>query len=250
MQALRQRPLRRLIFRWVLANARSRVRDRENLRFERTRVFGRVRQIFKALGRKLHAARALEHSDDVFYLEVEEVLGFVQGVSTCTDLAGLVAVRKSEFELHRSAPPPPDRFETLGPVHFASWDSSLAADEDVTENARRGFACCSGVVRGIARVVRDPRAARLERGEILVAERTDPGWIVLFAAAAGVVTERGSLLSHSAIVAREMGIPAIVSVPGVMGWIEDGDWIEIDGTRGIVTKVTDPVATSKEELHV
>src|SRR5205823_8787000 len=96
--ALRLRPLRRLIFGWVLRNARARVRDRENLRFERTRLFGRVRHILVELGRRLHEVDLLEQPRDVFYLEVNEVLSFVDGTATTTDLKGLVAVRQAEFE--------------------------------------------------------------------------------------------------------------------------------------------------------
>ena len=98
----------------------------------------------------------------------------------------------------------------------------------------RGIGCCPGVVKGRARVIRDPRGAELRHGEILVAERTDPGWIMLFPAAAGILVERGSLLSHSAIVAREMGIPAIVSIAGVTTRIESGRMIEMDGASGTV----------------
>jgi pyruvate,water dikinase len=89
-------------------------------------------------------------------------------------------------------------------------------------------------------VVRDPRQAVLERGAILVAERTDPSWIMLFPLASGLLVERGSLLSHSAIVAREMGIPAVVSIDGVVAWLADGDWVELDGTTGVVRKVPPP----------
>ena len=87
------------------------------------------------------------------------------------------------------------------------------------------------------RVVSDPRSTTLKAGEILVAERTDPGWIMLFPSAAGLIVERGSLLSHSAIVARELGIPAVISLPGVTGWLKDGDCVELDGNRGTVTRL-------------
>src|SRR5207244_911079 len=116
-QALRWRPLRRLIFGWVLRHARQRVRDRENLRFERTRLFGRTREIVLEMGRKLHAGGLLDEPRDVFYLEVEEVLGFVEGTATCTDLRGLVVLRKAEFERFRQMPVPSDRFETRGTVY-------------------------------------------------------------------------------------------------------------------------------------
>jgi pyruvate,water dikinase len=87
------------------------------------------------------------------------------------------------------------------------------------------------------RVVHDPRAARVERGEILVARYTDPGWIMLFPSCSGLLVERGSLLSHSAIVAREMGIPAIVGLAGVIDWVQTGDLVELDGASGVVRKL-------------
>ena len=78
----------------------------------------------------------------------------------------------------------------------------------------------------------------MRHGEILVAERTDPGWIMLFPAAAGLLVERGSLLSHSAIVAREMCIPAIVSITDLTRWLQTGDEVEMDGARGVVRRLT------------
>ncbi len=73
-----------------------------------------------------------------------------------------------------------------------------------------------------------------------MAERTDPGWILLFPAAAAILVERGSLLSHSAIVARELGIPAIVSIPEVTSRLTDGEWVEMDGSSGVVRLIEAP----------
>ncbi len=252
-------PVRRAVFRFVLAQARARVRDRENLRFQRTRVFGRVRRIFVELGRRLAALGLLENPRDIFYLEVEEALGFVTGTATTTNLRGLVALRQAEYALWRASEPAPDRFETRGLVSVGPFMARLApvADESPASDAadqRGGIGCCPGVVRGRARVVRDPKAAEIRAGEILVAERTDPGWILLFAGAAGVVVERGSVLSHSAIVARELGIPAIVSVAGVTAWLRTGDMIEVNGATGVVTRITEatsqaaPVAPGRREV--
>lgn len=254
-------PLRRALFRFVLARARARVRDRENLRFERTRVFGRVRRIFVELGRRFHALGLLEHPRDIFYLEVEEALGLVTGTGTTTDLKGLVAVRQAEYARWRATEPPPDRFETRGLVAVGPLTARLIPTDDGqsvsdTMDQRGGIGCCPGVVRGRARVVTDPKAAEVRAGEILVAERTDPGWILLFAGAAGVVVERGSVLSHSAIVARELGIPAVVSVAGVTTWLTTGDMIEVNGTSGVVTRLDEPavnappVLSQREASHV
>src|SRR5207237_1591403 len=101
----------------------------------------------------------------------------------------------------------------------------------------QGLGCCPGVVRGPVRVVTDPRRATLNAGDILVAERTDPGWIMLFPSAAGVLVERGSLLSHSAIVSREMGIPSIVALTGVTRWLHDGDLVALEGRPGLVVRL-------------
>ena len=70
-----------------------------------------------------------------------------------------------------------------------------------------------------------------------MAEHTDPGWILVFPSARAVLVERGSLLSHAAIVARELGIPAVVSLPGLTRWLKDGDLVELDGTTGIVRRL-------------
>jgi pyruvate,water dikinase len=238
-KALQLRPLRRILFHWVLRNARARVRDRENLRFERTRLFGRVRALCVAMGRKLHALDLLEQPRDVFYLEANEILGFIDGTASTTDLKGLIALRKAEFERYRQMEPPADRFETRGLVHQGNSFQGESRPEEQTGDQRHGLGCCPGIVRGPVRVITDPRNATLHSGDILVAERTDPGWIMLFPSAAGLLVERGSLLSHSAIVAREMGIPAIVSVGGVTRWLKDGDWVELDGSKGIVTRITE-----------
>jgi pyruvate,water dikinase len=87
-------------------------------------------------------------------------------------------------------------------------------------------------VRGKVRVVTDPRNATLDEGEILVAQQTDPGWVVLFPAASGLLVERGSLLSHSAIVARELQLPCIVSISHVTTLLKTGDLVEMNGSTG------------------
>jgi pyruvate,water dikinase len=241
-QALGRRPLRRLIFSWVLKHARARVRDRENLRFERTRLFGRVRRIALELGKRLHAAGRLGAPRDVFYLTVEEMLGFVEATTVGTDLKALVLLRQREFAGYRERSPPADRFATRGAVHLGNTFKAETPTVAPGGDALKGIGCCPGVVRARARVILDPRRALIESGEILVAPRTDPGWIMLFPSAAGLLVEHGSLLSHSAIVAREMGIPAIVSISGVTAWVQTGEWLEMDGSTGIVRKVENGAA--------
>ena len=237
--ALSGSPLRRCTLFWVMRQARKRVRNRENLRFERTRLFGTIRRLFLEAGRRLQSIGRLDDARDVFYLELGEILAFNDGTATTTDLRSLAAIRKKEFAAYQVGPPPAERFETRGPVYHAqAYRSSKpnAATEGSGEE-RHGLGCCPGIVRGIARVVRDPKHALLTSGCILVADHTDPGWIMLFPSASGLLVERGSLLSHSAIVARELGIPAVISIPGLLDWLQDGDEVELDGAAGIVRRV-------------
>jgi len=247
-RALRRYPLRRLALKWVLANARRRLRDRENLRFERTRVFGRARQVFVECGRRLCAADELAQADDIFYLTVEEILGFVGGTAVSTDLKGLAALRQAEFAAYRQQPAPPDRFATRGPVYWglAAAEATDASDA-LPSDARQGLGCAPGVARGAVRAIADPKQAlgldgtpQLQAGTIVVARHTDPGWILLLTAAAGLIVERGSVLSHVAIVARELGIPTVVGLAGALTWLQDGDWVELDGSTGQVRKIREP----------
>ena len=92
-----------------------------------------------------------------------------------------------------------------------------------------------GLVRGPARVLRSlSEAAEIQQGEVLVAETTAPPWTPLFATAAAVVTDTGGVLSHCAVVAREYRIPAVVGAAMATSTIKDGQWIEVDGDKGIV----------------
>jgi rifampicin phosphotransferase len=236
-QALKGRPDRRLVFNWVLKHARRHVRDRENMRFERTRVFGRVRRIFVALGREFAALEVLEAAEDIFFLQIDEVFGFVDGTAVSTDLKGLVKLRRAEYAAYREAPAPARRIETRGIVALDCAVRAPDAAEPPATDERKGIGCCAGIVEGIVRVALDPRRTVVRPGEVLVAERTDPGWVVLFSVAAGVIAEHGSVLSHSAIVARELGIPTIVAVPGATTWLRDGDRVRLDGRSGIVHKL-------------
>ncbi|MGF1624408.1 MAG: PEP/pyruvate-binding domain-containing protein [Alphaproteobacteria bacterium] len=232
----RRRPLRRWLAWRLLGWSKRRVRDRENLRFERTRLFGRVRRIFRAIGRQFHALGLLADPDDIFLLTVDEVLGAIEGGQVSEDLRGITALRKAEMARFATLPDPPERLHLRGIAVAARHADATPATETATGDSRNGLACCSGIACGPVRVVRDPKREVVQPGEILVARHTDPGWIAQFASAAAVVVERGSLLSHSAIVARELGIPCVVGVKGATDWLATGDLVTVDGGRGIVSR--------------
>ena len=103
----------------------------------------------------------------------------------------------------------------------------------------RGLGCSGGRVVGVAKVIEDPSSDLRIDGQVLVAPSTNPGWVFLIVAASALVSERGSLLSHTAIIGRELGIPTVVAVKDATRLIADGARVAVDGRAGTVTLLTD-----------
>jgi rifampicin phosphotransferase len=231
-------PLRRMLLRFVLKRARTGVRNRENMRFARTRIFGLVREVVRAFGRRLHEENLLDDPADVFCLGLDELWDYVKGTALTTDLRGLAALRKAEFERYRAEPSIEERFETYGMAYhrnlFRGRQAIVPAAGQAGSPVLHGTACSPGQVTGAVKVLRSPHDDLRLNGEILVAERTDPGWVPLYPSISGLLIERGSILSHSAIVAREMGIPTVVGIRGLTALVKTGDVVTMDGSTGAV----------------
>lgn len=233
--------LKRIVYRWALKHARKSVKNRENTRFARTRAYGIARSMFQAMGENLAARGVLADPRDIFYLELDEVYGLHQGTLTVSNLCEVAALRRREYAAYADLEPK-IRFLTRGPVYWGNAFLSEPEQPDVAADAGydlRGLPCCPGVVEGIVRVVMSPDDDLSLNGEILVSPRTDPGWVPLYPSCAGLLVERGSLLSHSAIVAREMGLPAIVGIKGLTRALHTGMRVRMDGKAGTVTILTD-----------
>lgn len=235
---LKNKPFKKLTYGYIVKKARYFVRNRENLRFERTRIFGTVRKIINQIGEKLYLLDYINTPKDIFYLELNEVLGFIEGNGTNTDLKETVKLRKQQ-EIEYKKITMPQRFTTHGSVNSNNYYVEDLIENTVDANTEilTGIGCCPGIIKGKIRIITDPKDAVLEKGEIMVAERTDPGWIMLFPMSSAVLVEKGSLLSHAAIVVREMGIPAVVGVDGLLSWLKTGDIVEINGATGTIKKV-------------
>jgi rifampicin phosphotransferase len=228
---------RSTIFRFVLDRARLGIRNRENMRFARTKIYGIARSIFRALGEQFAKEGILDEATDVFYLTTDEFWNYIQGTAVSSDLRSLATVRRFEYDAYRTGdiPPPTNRFETHGlPYHRNDFRSVAHQDDNTGATALSGIGCCPGIVVGTVQVCDSPVDSGGIVGEVLVAERTDPGWVTIFPAFRGILIERGSVLSHSAIVARELGIPTLVGVTGLMARLRTGQRVRMDGERGTV----------------
>ena len=160
--ALARRPLRGMIYRWLLKKARNSVRDRENMRFCRTRIFGLSRELFRGLGWQLHRMGELADPEDVFYLTVPDLFDLVHGTSTCTDLRGLAAVRKAEFDGYRAEEDPADHLVTRGIPYRNNpmFTPPRTGEAPGADGALTGTPCSPGRIRAPVRVVRTPRGER------------------------------------------------------------------------------------------
>ncbi len=217
----------------TLKTARELVSSRENLRYERTRAFGMVREIFSAIGQRFFKEGIIESARDIFYLTKEEIFSFIEGTSVTQNIKALIALRKKEFENYKEQDAPSERFATYGTVYHANDFFNISKVEKA-DGDLKGIGCCPGTVRGKVKVILDPAEVSSLNGDILVTSSTDPGWVTLFPGASGIITERGSVLSHSAIVSREMGKPCIVGVSGLLKTLKTGDEIQMDGSTGAI----------------
>ena len=141
---------RRRIFKFVLKRARLGVKNRENMRFARTRIYGLLREVLRALGRQLAGEGVLEDCEDIFYLTLDEVWDYVKGTAVTTDLKGLVKVRRREFDDYRDeqGAVPDERFDTYGMAYHRNTFQRPRGVEADFEGKLRGTGCCPGVISG------------------------------------------------------------------------------------------------------
>ncbi len=232
-QSFKRKPIKRWWFNVILNKTRDLVSNRENLRYQRTRGFGMVRNMFNAIGMAWFKEGLLDSAADVFYLELPEIVEAAEKGFNHS-YYDKIQMRKQEFGAYREQLPPMERFFTYGNSFTDDYIYSLEKVEG-KEMDLEGIGCCPGVVQGKVCVVTNPGEISSLNGDILVTSSTDPGWVTLFPTAGAILVERGSLLSHSAIVSREMGIPCIVGVSGLLRSLKTGDKILMDGSTGKIS---------------
>lgn len=245
-------PLRRALLGTVLASLRFSVKAREDTRFCRSQLYGVSREILWLLADELVSAGMLDEAADIVHLQVDEVLGAFDGTLPDTDLRAVAQLRRVAASQYAEKPDLPVYFTLAAglpvPVALASRQSTADGAKPGQDGVLRGLASSSGTVRGRALVVHDAAVApQACVDRVLVAKETDPGWLGLMMAAKGIVVERGSLVSHTAISGRLLGIPTVVAVRGATREIPDGAWVEIDGDAGTVRLLARPEAEAASE---
>ena len=212
------------------------------------RFFYHIRRVILEFGGRLAQAGMLNAVNDVFYLTLDDLRN-----GQHIPMKRLVQEHKTEMEQFSQVTPPPmlgtaPAFEMTdrGSMVRAMFkgEMSPANNSNGEMNKVKGLPGSAGVARGTARVIRTlTETAKLQPGDMLVAIATEPPWTPLFATASAIVTDSRGVLSHSAVVAREYRIPAVVGTGNATTTCQDGQLIEVDGNAGIVRVVVEEVVS-------
>lgn len=237
-----------LRFKSDLEKLRDGIFNRESMRLRRTRLFGLVRMIYAEIGSRWASAGILSQKRDVFFLTEDEITQYFEGRAPSSDLKSLVLIRQSEYAAYEREEVP-NHIQAEVPIYNKQFD--IAEPKDLTAGLE-GTGCYPGIVEGEVDVRLLPGDPKTLQGKILCTLRTDPGWAPVFFNIRGLVVERGSTLSHSAIIARELGIPAIVGVDQVTKRLHTGEVVVIDGQKGTISSVPSnkPEETNEFKDHI
>ncbi|WP_300453838.1 PEP/pyruvate-binding domain-containing protein [Accumulibacter sp.] len=224
------------VLRCVLSATQASIGLRERARLKQALLYSRLRRVALEIGCRLTSAGSLAAPDDVFFLAVSELDHLLSGQAMYPgEVRALAALRRAAHQ----------RFAAMHPADVLVASEGEYPDP-VPDDTRQvpageglcGVSVCGGVVTGKAKVLVDvAQTHSLMRGDVLVTRQTDPGWAPAFATIAGLVLERGGMLSHGAILAREYGIPTVVGVRAATERIVTGSIVRVDGDRGEVQRV-------------
>jgi rifampicin phosphotransferase len=216
---------------------------REAIRSEVIRIMAVIRAF------ALRAGKLAGIGDDVFFLTIDEVCALLEGH---TDSLRHIPLRRTTHERYRALPQYPGII--LGRFNPFSWaadprrrsdvfvdDAPPAQRETASAGMIKGLAGAPGIGEGnVRRIDRVEESDQFQAGEVLVTSMTNIGWTLIFPRAAAVVTDIGAPLSHASIVARELGIPAVVGCGDATSRLKTGDRVRVDGGRGIVEIIAAP----------
>jgi pyruvate,water dikinase len=227
---------------------------RERARLKQALLYSRLRRVSLALGDRLAQEGRLDHGDDIFLLTADEIEDVVSGYAMFPDhVRDIVSARRHAHHA-LSASTPPDSVR-LAPGEYLQQQTEAAArasrttEESSAEGpALQGLGVCGGVTTARAAVLRDVTEAHLlQPGDVLITRQTDPGWGAVFPLISGLVMERGGMLSHGAIIAREFGIPSVVGIANATSLVRHGDRVHVNGDLG--TLRIEPAATPVVETR-
>ncbi len=205
------------------------IKHREISRMNRSRIYGMVRTIFLTIGDNFYQSKLIDEKQDIFYLKTTEVFEFIHGGTL--DLKEIIRLRKQEYVMYHKLPNA-SRLIFMNELFHRKHNNINSEVMFEGGNEILGIPCSNGIVTGEVVVVEDPTTIKEFKDKILITKMTDPGWVFLITLAKGIIAEKGSLLSHTAIISRELNIPSIVGVKNITKILRSGDIITMNGNTG------------------
>jgi len=229
-KSIAKSPFKRIYFSYILKLTRSCIRNRENMRMQRARAYGAVKELFHHMGLKLANASVLVEAYDLNYLRVDELESLINGNES--SLKRLIAERKKAFlEFEELELPNRIIYDDLPPIIKPKVKHAYSS-----EGRQTGLRISKGVVKTDCIILHKADVAADVDGKILITKMTDPAWVYLMTRAAGIISETGSPLSHTAIVGRELGIPVLINVKNATQVFKSGDKLLLNADEGWVEK--------------
>ena len=229
---LPKRIFKRKLMRLMYRRSRQFSEYRDYISYLYTFGYGIFRPYFLQLGNIFKEREWTNEQEDVFYLEYEEIRNYLEEKSDINNIKNIISKRKADMENSRDYSLPEFIYGDENPLPLVHCLDKL-----------NGVPTSGGYCRGVVKVIKGMTDfEKVSKGDIIVIPHSDVSWTLLFKKAAGVIAESGGMLSHSSIVAREYGIPAVVSVPGAMQ-LKDGILAMIDGYKGEISILPDKEAT-------
>lgn len=212
----------------LMALYRNTVGIRELPKYIIIRYLDQYREALLEEAQALVEKGLLGRKEDVGYLELDELILLLEGRLSGDEAMERIRSRKASEEIYRKLTPP-----LVITSEGETFSAGISSDQ-APPGALVGIPASSGVAEGYVRVVHRLEEGNLKKGEILVAPYMDPGWTPLFHSAKALVTEVGGMMTHGSVIAREYGIPAVVSVQNATRILRDGQYIRVDGSKGYV----------------
>lgn len=195
----------------------------------RSRLFGIARAIYLSIGEDLFENNLIENQRDVFYLYENELLNFD------LNFKKIIAERKAEFEIYKKIP----NYSRLVFIDkIINKNFNLNYSVSIEKNIIKGTGTSEGIAEGEILIIDSPNLNIDTENKIIVTKMTDPGWIYLIKNARGIISEQGSILSHTAIISRELKKPAVVNVKHAGTLFKNGEKVKINGLLGTIERIS------------
>lgn len=211
---------------YFVKKAKTGIYNREISRMNRTRIFGMAREIMLRIGDNFVMQGYLKSREDVFYL-------FYRELSENQDYTQVVEERRKLYKNYESLP----AFSRLVFKDKIIHKNYVHSGTELLEKPDKlfGIASSVGMVKGEVLVIDSPDINIDTSNKIIVTKTTDPGWVFLIKNSLGIIAEKGSMLSHTAIITRELKKPSVVNVKDITKVVKTGDVVELNAAEGMVT---------------